>query len=90
VCLARLKDGHMVCRPTTGALQRQPSLFDDLLPIERIAASERLLDDDPDTAADRQQMQKTCAGLACRATSDRLIGRHDPQKWRKPCKPPRA
>jgi type IV secretion system protein VirD4 len=48
-----------------GALQRQPSLFDDLPPAERIAppSEERLLDDDADAAADRQQMQKAGAGL---------------------------
>ena len=52
-----------------GALQLHPSLFDDLPPAERIAppSEERLLDDDADTAADRQQMQQAGAGLVRRA-----------------------
>ena len=41
------------------------SLFDDFPPAERIAppSEQRLLDDDPDVAADRRQMQQASVGL---------------------------
>ena len=63
--LATLPFRELVEESEESGLQRQPSLFDDFAPAERIAppSEERLLDDDPDVAADRRQMQQASAGL---------------------------
>ena len=67
--LATLPFRDLMQESDEGALQRHPSLLDDLPPAERIAppSEERLLDDDADAAADRQQMQQAGAGLVRRA-----------------------
>ena len=63
--LATLPFRDLIQEFEEGAMQRQPSLLDDLPPIEQIAPppEERLLDDDPDPAADRRQMQQASSGL---------------------------
>ena len=67
--LATLPFRDLMQESDEGALQRQPSLFDDLPPAERIAppSEERLLDDDADTAADRDRRQSSGAAAAAGA-----------------------